>query len=619
MSTGIGDSESVVVGEVEEHDELMVGDSRLLPARMINEFVYCPRLFWLEHVAGDFMDNEFTVRGQHAHRRVDKAGGRIAGPGAAGANGTADAGVKRGRADDQPDESADDEAASVPGEVAEPPTETRWFARGLWLSDETVGVTAKLDRVEEVVPGVVRPVDTKSGRAPEHGLWPADEVQLVLQGLLLRAAGYVVNDVAAWYVTSRRRVTVELTAEREQWALDAVARARAVQRTDMPPEPLVDSPKCQGCSLAPICQPDEVNLLTGHADSDDPEGSVRRVALPLDDAMPLVVQSVGARVGLSKESLVVYPGPHDEWKRQDVGLGTVSQLLLFGNVSVTTPALHKCLGADIPIHFFSSGGWYHGGFAGHSSRWPEVRRAQYRVSAGPESVLVSRRMIADKIANQRTLLRRNLSDDESERFDEVLSRLKHSAAFALDQDVAASLLGVEGDAARSYWGAFGALVGRDDERWTPSGRSRRPPRDPVNAMLGFGYAMLAKDCTRAVQVAGMDPYVGVYHTVHHGRPSMALDLMEPFRPLVVDSMVLRMIRLGEVVYEDFVTMGQEVRLKPHARKRLVESYERRMAERITHPVFGYRVSYRQALGVQARLLARVLTGELKEWPSFRTR
>ena len=124
MSTGIGDSESVVVGEVEEHDELMVGDSRLLPARMINEFVYCPRLFWLEHVAGDFMDNEFTVRGQHAHRRVDKAGGRIAGPGAAGANGTADAGVKRGRADDQPDESADDEAASVPGEVAEPPTET---------------------------------------------------------------------------------------------------------------------------------------------------------------------------------------------------------------------------------------------------------------------------------------------------------------------------------------------------------------------------------------------------------------------------------------------------------------------------------------------------------------
>jgi CRISPR-associated protein Cas1 len=574
-------------------------EQALLPARMINEFVYCPRLFWLEHVAGEFMDNEHTLRGQHTHRRVDRPGGRIDAPSA--------------------DSAADLEGDNVSVE-AEPPTETQWYARGLWLSDDAIGVTAKLDLVEQVTDDTVRPVDTKNGKAPDSGLWPADDVQLTLQGLLLRAKGYRVDDVSAWYAGSRRRVTVPLTDERAAWAREMVGQARETTAMELAPEPLVDSPKCYGCSLAPICQPDEVNLLTGHGDDGEAgQAEVRRLVLPHEDAMPLIVQSTGARIGLSKESLVVYPSPNDDWKKQEVGLGTVSQVMVFGNVQVTTQALHKCLGADIPVHFFSSGGWYHGGFAGHSSRWPLARQSQYAIAAGAQAVLVARDIIGDKIANQRTLLRRNFNDDETDVHEEVLNRLKYSVAFARDQDSAASLLGVEGDAARWYWPAFWALVGRDDTRWASERRSRRPPGDPVNAMLSFGYAMLVKDCTRATQAAGLDPYVGIFHTIHHGRPSLALDLMEPFRPLVVESMVLRMIRLKEVSYEDFLFMGQEVRMKPHARKRVVEAYERRMAELITHPVFGYRVSYRQAVMIQARLLARVFTGELDRWPSFRTR
>jgi CRISPR-associated endonuclease Cas1 len=552
-------------------------------------------------VAGFHEDNEHTTRGQHVHRRVDRAGGAIPAPEAA----AGDPGAERTTSTD------------ADAEMCEPPTEHSWAARGLWLSDEALGVTAKLDLVESLGSDLVRPVETKKSNAPEEGLWPNDEVQVILQALLLRAQRYQVRDVAVWYAGSRKRVTLPLTPEREAWAREQVVEAGRVAQASEPPEPLVDSPKCVGCSLAPICQPDEVSFLQGMLQQTD--GEIRRLVAPHDDALPLIVQSFGARVGVSKQSLVVYPGPQDDWKKEEVGLGTVSEVMLFGSVQMTAQAVQLCLSREIPIHHFGSGGWYYGSFMGHASRWPEVRRAQYRMADSAAAVLLARQMIADKIANQRTLLRRNLSDEEQELHPETLDRLRHAAHFALDQDTAPSLLGVEGDAARRYWELFAHLVARDDEAWRPAGRSRRPPRDPVNAMLGFGYALLTKDATRAVHSAGMDPYVGIYHTVHHGRPSMALDLMEPFRPLVVDSMVLQMIRRREVQPDDFMHMGQEVRMKPHARKTLLQAYERRMEELITHPSFGYRVSYRRAIMIQGRLLARVMTGELERWPSFRTR
>jgi CRISPR-associated endonuclease Cas1 len=131
--------------------------------------------------------------------------------------------------------------------------------------------------------------------------------------------------------------------------------------------------------------------------------------------------------------------------------------------------------------------------------------------------------------------------------------------------------------------------------------------------------MLTRDCTTAVAVAGLDPFLGVYHTPHHGRPSMALDLMEPFRPLLVDSTVLGVVRRGEVKPSGFVQLGDAVSMDKDTKRALAVAWERRLAERIKHPLFGYQVTYRQVLTIHARLLARVLTGELKAMPSFRTR
>ena len=151
------------------------------------------------------------------------------------------------------------------------------------------------------------------------------------------------------------------------------------------------------------------------------------------------------------------------------------------------------------------------------------------------------------------------------------------------------------------------------------GRNRRPPRDPVNAMLSLGYSLLAKDLTVACYAVGFDPYVGFYHQPRFGRPALALDLMEPFRALIVDSAVLTAVNTGMVTARDFVRAGGAVALTAGGRKAFFRAYEMRMDTLVTHPLFEYRVSYRRLLEIQSRLLARVLEGEIGEYPVFTTR
>jgi CRISPR-associated endonuclease Cas1 len=150
-------------------------------------------------------------------------------------------------------------------------------------------------------------------------------------------------------------------------------------------------------------------------------------------------------------------------------------------------------------------------------------------------------------------------------------------------------------------------------------RNRRPPRDPVNALLSFAYALLTKDFATTLLAVGFDPHLGFFHKPRYGRPALALDLMEEFRPLIADSVVLTLINNSEIRAEDFITSWAGVGLTQGGRMQILTAYERRMRQEIIHPVFGYRISYRRVLEVQARLLARHLMGEINEYPSFLTR
>ena len=150
-------------------------------------------------------------------------------------------------------------------------------------------------------------------------------------------------------------------------------------------------------------------------------------------------------------------------------------------------------------------------------------------------------------------------------------------------------------------------------------RNRRPPTDPVNAMLSLAYSLLSKDCTLAALAVGFDPYVGFYHQPRFGRPALALDLMEEFRPLIAESTVLSCINNRVITGKDFVRAGEAVNLTPAGRKRFFQMYEQRTNSLLIHPLFDYKVSYRRALELQARILAKTLTGEISAYTPLMTR
>lgn len=554
----------------------------LIPARMLNEFAYCPRLAYLEWVQGDFADSADTVEGRHHHRRVDK------------------------------------EAGDLPPAESLPDQHDVLHARSVMLSAPRVGLIARVDLIE-AQDGKVTPIDYKRGEAPDvpEGAWEPERVQVCAQGLVLEENGYGCDGGQIYFVASRKRVAVPFTQDLRARTLALLRDMRAAMALPTIPPPLEDSPKCPRCSLAGICLPDEVNLLrlAEHEEADKSEP--RRLVAARDDALPLYVQASGTRVGKSGDELVITPR---EGPKLTARLGQTSQLGVFGQVQVSTQAIEAALGRAIPICYFSFGGWFYGMTTGLLHKNVELRRLQFRAAESPvTSIKLATAFIATKIRNCRTFLRRNAEDVPVQAID-MLRRMADDAEAC---DAAESLLGIEGTAARVYFEHFPRLLKRPDQdgnlAFDFDGRNRRPPRDPVNALLSLAYSLLAKDLTVVLQAVGFDPFLGFFHRPRYGRPALALDLMEEFRPLIADSVALNAVNTGVVQRDDFLGRGGAVSLSESGRGRFLHAYERRMDELVTHPVFGYRISYRRVLEVQARLLARFLAGEIPRYPGFQTR
>jgi CRISPR-associated protein Cas1 len=250
----------------------------------------------------------------------------------------------------------------------------------------------------------------------------------------------------------------------------------------------------------------------------------------------------------------------------------------------------------------------------------ELRTAQYQASFDPQRSLdLAKSIVYTKIMNCRTLLMRNHRGEE--RPKALLRALKRDARHVQDARNQGELLGIEGTAAGRYFAAFPRMLRQESggPAYDFKGRGRRPPPDPVNALLSYGYALLVRAWTVTLAQVGFDPMRGFYHQLRHGRPSLALDMMESFRPLVVDSSVLQVINNREVHRDGFILAAGGCAMKERTRKKFIAAFERRMSQEITHPLFGYRVSYRRLFELQARLLARYLFGELDHYPDFTTR
>lgn len=552
------------------------GETPLVPVRMVNEWVYCPRLAFLEWVEGEWADSADTEEGRRAHVRIDAGGGKLPAP-------------------------------------AESEDRSEFAARSVTLASEQLGIIAKIDLIEGE-DGTVTPIDTKKGKRPHvaEGAYEPERVQVCAQALILEEAGYKVGEGAIWYAGSRERVRIALDEELRAKTRTAISELRLAAAAGRLPPPLVDSPKCTRCSLAGICLPDEVAFFR--------RGIAPRPLNPAaDTALPLYVQEPGARISKSGEVLVV----ETEEQKTEVPIGDVSELVLHGPISLTTPTVAALLREEIPVTYASSGGWVLGHTVSTGHKNVNIRIAQYRAAFDERRCLAfARELVAAKIKNSRVFLRRNFKvGDEAERDAalEALARLADRAAHAPSE---AELLGIEGEAAARYFRLFATMFGeaaRDFPEFAFDKRTRRPPADPVNAMLSLGYAMLTRTWLTVLSAVGFDPYLGLYHRPRFGRPALALDMMEPFRPILADSTVIQVINNGEIKADGFVSAGPAVNLKPHARRAFIAAYERRLDQEVTHPVFGYRVSMRRLLEVQARLLARHLTGEIQHYPHYLVR
>ena len=543
-----------------------------VPARMLNEFSYCPRLFHLEWVQGQFVGNADTAEGTWQHRAVD---------------------VERGRAP----------AAESADELRE--------ARSVMVGSDRLGLIARID-VLEGADGAVRPMDVKKGRPPDNAehAWEPERVQLCASGLILRENGYRCDEGVLYFVETKERVTVPFDEALVIRTLELLLELHAAARSDDVPPPLVDSPKCPRCSLVGICLPDEVNQLAERT-----EQPPRRLVPNESAARPVYVTDQRFNVATASGRLRM---KDRDGNIEEVRLLDVSQLNVYGHVQVTTAALRACFDREIPVAWFSHGGWFTGIAHGLPSKNVELRRRQ--VATPPErSLALARAAVAGKIRNCRTLLRRNGRNVDGK----VLSSLQELIASASWASSAASLLGYEGTAARLYFSQFSKMLRVDaslpGEAFAFEHRNRRPPRDAVNCLLSYVYGLLVKDLTVVTNIVGFDPYLGFYHRPRFGRPALALDLAEEFRPIVGDSIVLTVINNGEVRENDFVVRAAGVALSASGRKAVIGAYERRMDQEVRHPTLGYTVTYRRVLEVQARMLGAYLLGEIPDYVAFVTR
>ncbi|HWV84304.1 MAG TPA: CRISPR-associated endonuclease Cas1 [Capillimicrobium sp.] len=550
----------------------MAVDLPLIPARILNEHVYCPRLAYLEWVDHLFADNADTVEGRWAHRTVDRERGAVPAPGGG-----------RSEGGDGPPR-----------------------ATSVTIGSETLGLIARIDVVETRGATAV-PVEVKRGRpvAAETPLHEPERVQLCAQVLLLREHGYRVDHAEVYFAQTRQRVRIEIDAALEQRTRAAIDELRETARRATAPPPLVESPKCPRCSLVGLCLPDEVNMLRERA-----PGPPRRLIARDPAATPLYATTPGSRVTKRGERVVLREAGETVAERR---LIDVSHIAVFGNVDVGSALLRECFDRGLPVLWLTTGGWLSGYAIGMPPGNVALRMRQHRAAA-VGALDLARAFVAGKIRNQRTMLRRHGGPEARDTVDQ-LARLMRQAE---STDGPEALLGIEGTAARLYFSRFGLML-REEFGFAFADRNRRPPRDPVNALLSFAYAMLAKDATIALLAAGLDPYVGLYHRPRFGRPSLALDLAEEFRPLIADSVVLTAVNNGEIDASGFVSRPGAVALTAAGRRRVLATYERRMQEHLRHPVFGYRASYRRILEIQARLLAASLTGDVPAYRPLTTR
>ena len=508
-----------------------------IPISLVVHSLFCPRRAWLESV-GEKTDTMQMQAGLDAHRRVDNA------------------------------------------------AESRATARrAVNVRSERLGLSGRCDVIEGSADGPLTVIEYKATpvrRRPE--VTNANRLQLALQTLCLKEMGHDIGGTEVYFTGHRRRVEILLTDVDFAQAEEAVVRTRKIIASTQAPEPFENDNRCEWCSHVSVCLPSEHRY----------EATRRRAIATAPDAQILHVTTAGSRASLRNGRVEVSKAREN---LLSVPIERVLGLVVHGNVDISSALLRELCWRDRCVVWCSWSGRVIGWSQGADS--PNgLQRVRQHVASAEGRLDIAQQMVSAKIANQATLLRRNGEASGA------VNRMRQLRRDALVASSLTDLLGIEGEAAGNYFNSFstmlkGVTAAFAASRW--KGRRRRPAPDPVNAALDYTYALLLGDCIRSLVACGLDPHAGFLHSSSRNKPALALDLMEEFRAPVADSVVVRAIRNGEIGEQDFIGDIDSCRMTDHGRRQLIAGFERRIETSFRNLIFGYDVTWRRAIEVQARL------------------
>lgn len=490
------------------------------------------------------------------------------------------------------------------------------------LASERHGIRGKLDAARRE-DGRLVVTEHKKGKSRDgKDAWPSDRLQVLAYALLLAEhRGEAVPEAVIRYHADRKTIRIPVVEEQAEAEVSAaVSRARALRASLERPPVAVHERLCRTCSLAPVCLPEEERFSTAG------EGKAQRL-FPADETRRIVhVVEQGSSVRKDGEQLVVYPP--DGTKKALPGK-TVSALVLHGNVQVSAQVVHFCAANEIGIHWLSYGGHYVGSVAAGAGG-VQRRVRQYAALADPLlRARLAARIARAKVENQLRYVLRATRGGDGERpaqvqqgIDALRGAVAGLAARArelegLNDSTAAqaegkidTLRGLEGLAGRRYFGLLPDVLNLEPGDFLHfSGRNRRPPKDPFNALLSFGYALLYRDCVASLLAVGLEPSLGILHTPRSTAYPLALDLMELFRLILWDVPLVGSVNRKQWSQADFEVTPGQVWLNPDGRRKAIQLYEARKQEKWKHPVLDYSLSYARTPELEARLLEKEWTGQ----------
>ncbi len=472
------------------------------------------------------------------------------------------------------------------------------FVYNVKVYSERLGLVGVVDAVA-VREGEIIPIEYKRGRKQR-----ASEADVVLLGALAmcleECSGREVRRGYLYYTGSRKQFEIPIDHELRVKVETLALRAREILEADEPP-PAVRDARCRGCSFEAWCFPGLVNALKGRPGV-IPQLSYGRTLYVETPGAPVSSRGGAFEVRLKKEVLARVPPE------------ALESIVLVGNTHITTPAIKTAIAKGIDVVFVSKRGTYLGRVVPAEGGNVFLRIRQHQVTETEEGRLkIARGVVFGKIRNMKVLLQRHQRRDGGD-FNRAIDFLGSLEDEAREAESLEALRGVEGEATRAYFSQLGSLF---EEAGIPfPQRTRRPPLDPANALLSYLYSMLARDAHSAVLRANLDPYLGFLHSPKYGRPAVALDLMEEFRPVVADSLALSLFRRGTLSLDDFKNQFGVWEIREHARRRVIAAYEERMSQEVLHPLFKKRYSLRRILEAQARFMAKVIEGDWPEYEPF---